>query len=113
MSKGDFIIKIEEKDLAVLREIVPRADRIAHRTQSEDKTWMDEMVKYFNDTISSRYTEKESEFLTKAKRSIAFNNSGTVTVLDISYNAFKGSRNLKNRDIYVSEYLFIVKKHKS
>lgn len=38
---------------------------------------------------------------------------GTVTVLDISYNAFKGSRNLKNRDIYVSEYLFIVKKHKS
>ena len=37
---------------------------------------------------------------------------GTVTVLDISYNAFKGSRNLKNRDIYVSEYLFIVKKHK-
>ena len=36
---------------------------------------------------------------------------GTVTVLDISYNAFKGSRNLKNRDIYVSEYLFIVKKH--
>ena len=48
---------------AVLREIVPRTDRIAHRTQSEDKTWMDEMVKYFNDTISSRYTEKESEFL--------------------------------------------------
>ena len=38
---------------------------------------------------------------------------GTVTVLDISYNAFKGSRNLKNRDIYVSEYLFIIKKHKS
>lgn len=38
---------------------------------------------------------------------------GTVTVLDISYNAFKGSRNLKNRDIYVSEYLFIVKKYKS
>ncbi|MBQ5876774.1 MAG: DNA adenine methylase [Treponema sp.] len=38
---------------------------------------------------------------------------GTVTVLDISYNAFKGSRNLKNRDIYVSEYLFIVKKHQS
>ena len=38
---------------------------------------------------------------------------GTVTVLDISYNTFKGSRNLKNRDIYVSEYLFIVKKHKS
>lgn len=37
---------------------------------------------------------------------------GTVTVLDISYNAFKGSRNLKNRDIYVSEYLFIVKNHK-
>ena len=36
---------------------------------------------------------------------------GKVTVLDVPYNAFKGSRNLKNRDIYVSEYLFIVKKY--
>lgn len=32
---------------AVLREIVPRNNRIAHRTQSTDKTWMDEMIKHF------------------------------------------------------------------
>lgn len=35
---------------------------------------------------------------------------GTVTVLEIPYNTYRASRNLKNRDIYVKEYLFIVKK---
>ena len=53
----------EIMESAVLREIVPRTDRIAHRTQSEDKTWMDEMVKYFSDKISSRYEKKEIEQL--------------------------------------------------
>ena len=48
---------------AVLREIVPREDRIAHRTQSEDKNWMDEVVKYFKEEIESRYSENEKENL--------------------------------------------------
>lgn len=48
---------------AVLREIVPREDRIAHRTQSEDKTWMDEVVKHFKEEIESRYSETEKENL--------------------------------------------------
>ncbi len=54
---------------ATLREITPRKDRIAHRTHSTDRTWMDEIVKYFdisyereNDT---RYTEEELKALQK------------------------------------------------
>lgn len=35
---------------------------------------------------------------------------GKVDVREINYNTFRGSRNLNNRDIYVSEYLFILKK---
>lgn len=52
-----------------LREITPKKDRIAHRTQSEDKTWMDEMIKYFDIDFSrindTRYTVEELKNLQK------------------------------------------------
>jgi adenine-specific DNA-methyltransferase len=35
---------------------------------------------------------------------------GRVEVLETPYTAFRGSRNLRNRDIHVSEYLYIVEK---
>jgi adenine-specific DNA-methyltransferase len=35
---------------------------------------------------------------------------GRVEIPETSYNAFRGSRNLKNRGIHVKEYLFIVEK---
>ncbi len=35
---------------------------------------------------------------------------GLVRVFDKNYNVFRGSRNLKNRDIHVKEYLFLLKK---
>ena len=48
---------------ATLKEITPRKDRIAHRTQSTDKTWMDEVVKYFDIDYErendSRYSVEE------------------------------------------------------
>lgn len=36
---------------------------------------------------------------------------GDVQVLDKDYNTFRGSRNLNNRDIHVTEYLYLVKKY--
>jgi len=33
---------------------------------------------------------------------------GRTEVLETRYNAFRGSRNLKNRDLHLSEYLFLV-----
>ena len=33
---------------------------------------------------------------------------GEVTVMEKSYNTFRGSRNLNNRDIHVKEYLYLV-----
>lgn len=35
---------------------------------------------------------------------------GTLKIVEIPYNTFKGSRNLKKRSIHVSEYLFILRK---
>jgi len=35
---------------------------------------------------------------------------GNPEVLDIKYNVFRGSRNLKNRDIHVKEYLYLLEK---
>ena len=52
---------------ATLREITPRKDRVIHRVKSTDKTWLDEMVRYFNIDYErkddSRYTEEELETL--------------------------------------------------
>lgn len=54
---------------ASLREITPRKDRIAHRTQSTDRTWMDDMVRYFDIDYQrendSRYTKEELASLEK------------------------------------------------
>lgn len=48
---------------STLKDITPRKDRIAHRTQSTDKTGMDEMVKYFDIDYErqndSRYSPEE------------------------------------------------------
>ena len=35
---------------------------------------------------------------------------GRVKTVEIAYNTFRGSRNLRNRDIHVSEYLFVLEK---
>ena len=35
---------------------------------------------------------------------------GRLKTVEITYNTFRGSRNLQNRDIHVSEYLFILEK---
>jgi adenine-specific DNA-methyltransferase len=35
---------------------------------------------------------------------------GQLKTVEISYNTFRGSRNLCNRDIHVSEYIFVLKK---
>lgn len=46
-----------------LREITPRKDRIAHITKSTDKTWMDQMVRYFGIDYEreddTRYSKEE------------------------------------------------------
>jgi len=35
---------------------------------------------------------------------------GRVEIMETKYNAFRGSRNLAGRGMYVSEYLFLLEK---
>jgi len=36
--------------------------------------------------------------------------NGKLDILEVNYNAFRGSRNLAGRDIHVKEYLFVLEK---
>jgi adenine-specific DNA-methyltransferase len=50
-------------------------------------------------------------FITPQAMSAILAKSGAVEILETSYAAFRGSRNLRNRQIHVKEYLFLVEKY--
>ena len=47
-------------------------------------------------------------FITFDEMSEMLKKYGRLKTVEITYNTFRGSRNLQNRDIHVSEYLFII-----
>lgn len=49
-------------------------------------------------------------FITFDRMSSMLKKYGDVKTVEIAYNTFRGSRNLRNRDIHVCEYLFVLKK---
>ena len=49
-------------------------------------------------------------FITFDQMSDMLKKYGKLKTVEINYNTFRGSRNLRNRDIYVSEYLFVLEK---
>ncbi|MCQ2576469.1 MAG: DNA adenine methylase [Treponema sp.] len=50
-------------------------------------------------------------FISKQEMIEILSRCGNVEVLEAQYNAFRGSRNLNERDIHVKEYLFLVEKN--
>lgn len=64
-------------------------------------------------TIDSKYliiSYNNEGFITLDEMTNMLSKYGELTVKNINYVAFRGSRNLKNRDIHTTEYLFILKK---
>lgn len=49
-------------------------------------------------------------FISREEMETLLSRHGKVRVFESNYNAFRGSRNLRNRDIHVSEYLFVLDK---
>lgn len=49
-------------------------------------------------------------FMSKEEITKILNKHGSVKTIAIQYNTFRGSRNLKNRDLHVDEYLFVLHK---
>lgn len=75
-----------------------------------------EVKNVFTDLIEkakSRYivvSYNSEGFITMDEISEILKKFGTLNVKEINYNAFRGSRNLKNRSKYVKEFLFILEK---
>ena len=70
---------------------------------------LEEIVK----NLDAKYTiiSYNSEgFITFEDMSEMLKKFGKLKTVEISYNAFRGSRNLKERNLHVSEYLFVLEK---
>ncbi|MDR1374896.1 MAG: DNA adenine methylase [Treponema sp.] len=50
-------------------------------------------------------------FITREAMTAMLAKAGAVETLETSYNTFRGSRNLRNRQLHVKEYLFLVEKY--
>lgn len=70
---------------------------------------MEEIIKNL-DTKFAIISYNSEGFITFDEMKSMLEKYGKVKTVEIEYNTFRGSRNLQNRDIYVSEYLFILEK---
>ncbi len=67
------------------------------------------------DTIDSKFviiSYNSEGFITFEQMKTMLKKYGKLKTVEIIYNTFRGSRNLNNRNIHVSEYLFILSKEK-
>ena len=66
-------------------------------------------------TIDSKFiivSYNSEGFITFEQMKTMLEKYGKLKTVEITYNTFRGSRNLNNRDIHVSEYLFILAKER-
>ena len=64
-------------------------------------------------SLNSRYiviSYNNEGFIEKSEMEKMLKRFGNVKTISIKYNTFRGSRNLKNREKYVDEYLFVLRK---
>ena len=64
--------------------------------------------------INSRYvlvSFNSEGFISKEQMTQLLSRCGKVRILEADYNTFRGSRNLSERELYVKEYLFLVRKN--
>jgi adenine-specific DNA-methyltransferase len=65
-------------------------------------------------TLDSRFllvSFNDEGFIKPDRMAAMLNEIGSVQVLEMQYNTFRGSRNLRNRDIHVMEQLFLVERN--
>ena len=66
------------------------------------------------DTVDAKFlliSFNNEGFIRPSEMLDLLNSVGTVEVIELPYNTFRGSRNLKGRDIHVIEQLFLVERH--
>ena len=85
-------------------------NKSAYNKKKEALTTFEELVK----DIDSKYliiSYNNEGFISQDEMENMLSKYGELKTKEIDYVAFRGSRNLQNRNIYTTEYLFVLKKH--
>ena len=85
-------------------------NKSAYNKKNQALKSFEELVK----NIDSKYliiSYNNEGFISFEEMQNMLNKYGELTTKEIDYIAFRGSRNLQNRDIHTTEYLFILKKN--
>jgi adenine-specific DNA-methyltransferase len=72
-----------------------------------------ELLRDLLQTLDSRFllvSLSDEGFVTPEAMTALLRRIGAVEVIEVRYNTFRGSRNLRNRDIHVTEHLFLVER---
>lgn len=108
----NLIANYKEPDPAAVSKvsgIPPDWNRSAYNKKREIENVFSSLVK----NVKAKYilvSFNSEGFIQKDKMISILSQIGNVQFLEANYNAFRGSRNLKNRNIHVKEYLFLVEK---
>jgi adenine-specific DNA-methyltransferase len=98
-------------NLSKISGIPKNWNRSAYNIRSQVLQTFDDLVM----NIDSKYiliSYNSEGYITYDEMSQILNKYGNVEVHEIVYNTYRGSRNLSERNLYVKEYLFILKKNK-
>ena len=106
----NLINKYEEpKEISKVSGIPKEWNKSAFNKKATAKEMMESICK----NLKSKYiliSFNSEGFITFEEMVKMLSKYGAVRVFDKRYNTFKASRNLRNRDLYVDEYLFLLKK---
>lgn len=106
----------------IKNEIGPHISKVAGIPDDWNKSLYNkktEALKTFEElvaNIDSKYliiSYNNEGFISLDEMSSMLSKYGELTIKNIDYIAFRGSRNLKNREIHTTEFLFILKKNKN
>lgn len=99
---------IEPKEVSAISGIPKEWNKSLYNKKQTVKDTMFELCSSLN-TKYLLISFNSEGFISKDEMVSLLSKIGEVTVFDKEYNAFRGSRNLNNRDIHVKEFLFLVK----
>lgn len=97
------------KEISKISGIPKEWNKSSFNKKTTAKTMMEEICK----NIKSKYiliSFNSEGFITFEQMVKMLSKYGSVRVFDKKYNTFRACRNLKNRELYVNEYLFLLKK---
>lgn len=100
----------EPQDVSPVSGIPPNWQRSQYNRKRDAAQALEDLIA----NVKARYvivSFNSEGFIPRKTMEAILAKQGEVTTREVSYNAFRGSRNLRNRESHVTEFLFIVKKN--